>query len=264
MYDDADYVPDHTSVRASVDAVHNSHGIKLLDMCKSTNLRILNGRIGNSCKHTFYAHNGSSVIDYLLTRECNFSLLSNFTVGDFNQWSDHAPLHFALYCNNFSPNHETYTDVKYKWNSSLREQFRSGIITKLPAFNDIVENIDCLDRVSINDALDLFTTTIRSVADPLFSKNCNYSNKPSFETESCMKSADWFDNDWVHARHLYQETLSNFNKNKIDVNRSTLCSRKKYYKDLIRKKKKCAFRIKMKEIENLRRSKPKEFWKFFK
>lgn len=36
VYDDIDCCPDQVSVRASVDNVHNSHGIKLLDLCKST------------------------------------------------------------------------------------------------------------------------------------------------------------------------------------------------------------------------------------
>ena len=30
VYDDADYIPDHASDRASLDRIHNSHGIKLL------------------------------------------------------------------------------------------------------------------------------------------------------------------------------------------------------------------------------------------
>lgn len=264
VYDDIDYVPDYTSVRASVDTVNNSHGIKLLDLCKSSCIRIVNGRIGDSCKHTFYSHNGSSVIDYVLTKECNFSLLSKFTIGDFTEWSDHAPLHFSLYCNNYSPSYETFSDVKYKWDNTLREQFRSGLITKLPVLNDIVENIDYTSRMSINSVLDRFTTTIRDIADPLFSKVFSYSNKPSFDDNSCMKNADWFDNDCVDARLLYQEALRSYNIDKSDVNRITLCSRKKYYKDLIRRRKHCCYRQKMKEIENLKRNKPKDFWKFFK
>jgi hypothetical protein len=49
VLDDFDYIPDHSSVRASIDTIHNNHGIKLLDLCKSTTLRIVNGRIGDSC-----------------------------------------------------------------------------------------------------------------------------------------------------------------------------------------------------------------------
>jgi len=51
-----------------------------------------------------------------------------------------------------------------------REQFRSGIIGCLPKFNSIVEGIACNDRSSVNKAVNDFSDTIRSVADPLFSK----------------------------------------------------------------------------------------------
>ena len=45
--DDADYVPDTPLLRASFDSVCNRFGIKLLDVCKSTCLRIFNGRLGD-------------------------------------------------------------------------------------------------------------------------------------------------------------------------------------------------------------------------
>ena len=41
---DDDYVPDVPLIRASLDHT-NSFGIKLLDLCKSTSLRIANGRL---------------------------------------------------------------------------------------------------------------------------------------------------------------------------------------------------------------------------
>ena len=50
--DDNLYAPDCTSVRASVDKGSNSQGIKLIDLCKSTSLRIVNGRGCDSCKST--------------------------------------------------------------------------------------------------------------------------------------------------------------------------------------------------------------------
>ena len=38
VLDDIDYIQDHSSIRASVDTIHNNHGIKLLELCKSTTL----------------------------------------------------------------------------------------------------------------------------------------------------------------------------------------------------------------------------------
>ena len=262
-YDDADYCPDNTSVRASVDCTFNSHGVKLLDLCKSTCLRIVNGRVGNSCKHTFYSNNGSSVIDYLLANEYSFSSISDFIVHDFNEFSDHAPLHFSLLCNNVPSDYQSFTDVKYKWDDTLREQFRSQIISMLPVFNTIVQHVDYSCRTSINNVLNRFTETIRSIADPLFSKTCVYKTNPSFNVDNCIKNAEWFDNECNTARNLYHEALRTFNSCKTDINRERLCTSKRHYKDLIRKKKACCYRKQMLEIENLRKYKPRDFWRFF-
>ena len=153
---------------------------------------------------------------------------------------------------------------KYKWEDALRGQFRSGIISLLHVFNSIVQHIDYSSRSSINNMLNSFTETIRSVADPLFSKTCVYKTNPSFNVNSCIKNAQWFDNECNNARNLYHEALRTFNSCKTDINRERLCTSKKHYKDLIRKKKAYCYRQKMLEIENLRKRKPRDFWRFFK
>ena len=84
------------------------------------------------------------------------------------------------------------------------------------------------------------------------------------KTVGILKNADWFDGDCESARRLYKDALKCFNLNNSDANRSKLCQYNKLYKDLIRKKKGCAYRTKMTEIENLKKNKPREFWKFFK
>ena len=52
------YIPDNNLYRASVDSSQNSHGLKLLDLCKTCSLRILNGRVGDSNHFTFFSKNG--------------------------------------------------------------------------------------------------------------------------------------------------------------------------------------------------------------
>jgi hypothetical protein len=57
--------------------VPNSFGRRILELCKSTGLRICNGRFGvDSSKFTFQNKNGCSVIDYLLiSSDCIYSLI---------------------------------------------------------------------------------------------------------------------------------------------------------------------------------------------
>ena len=100
----ADYKPDVPSSRASDDQTLNTQGVQILDLCKSTGLRICNGRYYN-CKSgafNFVGNNGCSVIDYLLTRVCDFDRLTLFGIMEINAFSDHAPLQFAF---------KTYSDL---------------------------------------------------------------------------------------------------------------------------------------------------------
>ena len=64
--------------RKSFDNDLNNHGKRLLEICRSADLRILNGRInGDSLgRPTFHGKSGISVIDYSL---CDQDLLRNIT-----------------------------------------------------------------------------------------------------------------------------------------------------------------------------------------
>jgi len=54
-------------IRHSDDTIVNASGIKLLDICKSTDLRIVNGRIGDEGgRYTYLANTGKNVNDYAI------------------------------------------------------------------------------------------------------------------------------------------------------------------------------------------------------
>ena len=70
-----------------------------------TGFRIINfrvgedGSIGNFICHT---PKGSSIVDYCLTRERNFSVIKKFKVDDMNTISDQAYLQLSLKINNIT------------------------------------------------------------------------------------------------------------------------------------------------------------------
>ena len=78
--------------------VPNSFGRRILELCKSTGLKICNGRFGvDSSKFTFQNKNGCSVIDYLLiSSDCVYCLIKKLTVKEINTYSCHAPLAVEL------------------------------------------------------------------------------------------------------------------------------------------------------------------------
>ena len=76
--DTVDYQPDVIFEKNSQDLHINSHGRKLLELCKSANMRIVNGRLHDD-KHigsyTFCNSVGASVIDYLMANEIDFNCI---------------------------------------------------------------------------------------------------------------------------------------------------------------------------------------------
>ena len=89
------------STRINPDQGNNEYGTRLLALCRSTSLGILNGRHrgGFSNGFTFCGANGLSVIDYVLTSQNCFSHFEKYIVCNFNEFSDNAPLHVELALN---------------------------------------------------------------------------------------------------------------------------------------------------------------------
>ena len=105
--DDYVPIPDHFEVntnireRKTLDNIEVSgHHKQLLNFCKVTGLKILNGRVGIDREignFTCHIPAGSSTVDYCLTTERNFDLVENFY--EINTISDHAYLQLCLKIN---------------------------------------------------------------------------------------------------------------------------------------------------------------------
>ena len=82
--------------RNSEDKGHiDIRGEELLELCRSHNLVILNGRkTGDPWgKITSYRWNGTAVVDYVIISSDIFSKITHFKVGDYSpSVSDHCPL----------------------------------------------------------------------------------------------------------------------------------------------------------------------------
>jgi hypothetical protein len=85
-------------VRSNPDKVTNDRGSKFLSLCKSSGLRILNGRhpLDRDKDYIFLGHKGTSVIDYVITSPNVFPSIVQFIVPNFTVYSDHAPLHVRI------------------------------------------------------------------------------------------------------------------------------------------------------------------------
>ena len=95
-----EYIFDTQMPRFSQDEGHvNNNGLLLLDFCKQTGLRIMNGRVGNDSgtgRYTFVGHRGCSVVDYGICSQNLFNFIKEFEVQEPNILSDHCLINFSF------------------------------------------------------------------------------------------------------------------------------------------------------------------------
>ena len=134
-------LPDYYSTdiplkRVSEDRVFNRFGSELLDFCKQTGVRILNGRAGvdgDIGKYTYVSGAGRSLVDYVIASPHIFSLVDTFNVDDPNILNDHCICNFSLclHENNASsdsdPGITSSLPYKYVWNNEYVEAFQNAL-----------------------------------------------------------------------------------------------------------------------------------------
>lgn len=107
----------------------NNHGKRLLEICKNTDLRILNGKLcGDSIgRPTFHSILGVSVIDYAISDQDLVRHIANFIVKEQSSYSDHHPVVTWLNINTMKQNpviqlltmHFLHLSKHYIWENLL-------------------------------------------------------------------------------------------------------------------------------------------------
>ena len=95
--DDVETLPRRVSRDQEFD--QKGHANEPINFCKSTGYRIANGRIGSDKEKghfTCYKPNGNSIVDYLLVKAKDFAKISNFEIGEVNEYSDHCYLSLKI------------------------------------------------------------------------------------------------------------------------------------------------------------------------
>ncbi len=189
--------------RISFDSVCNKQGKLLLDFCKSTGTRIVNGRYGkDSGNFTFYRlfkkgtnKVAKSTIDYLLVPSKYFSDIIDFRVDEKLPESDHCSISFAfdsnvISCENKNDDCEmgnSKTYCKFKWDPSKQETFINCLFDEvgleyLEKFTDSIRELQSCDIVS-----DMFECFVEQAASRSLSKvKCN-------KTKSNQPHNEWYD-----------------------------------------------------------------------
>ena len=115
----------------SFDNELNNHGKRLLEICRSADLRILNGRVSgdSSGRATFHERNGTSVVDYAICDENIFPTVARFVVKEPSFFSDHSPVITWLNIEtnkNVAPTNDTLKRLprQFCWENDSTQKFK--------------------------------------------------------------------------------------------------------------------------------------------
>ena len=245
--------------RNSQDDTVNPRGNELLDLCKSLDLNIVNGRktgdlFGN---YTCFQWNGNSVVDYLVTSSCALENVMKFQVGDFLPWlSDHCPIYFtlelhsSLFNNPVTEAPRKTAPKQYVWPAEEKQKYMNSLQsqyfqTKLDRFSEV-------DLSDPNLAVSYITDVLIDAAEKtkLKSVKRNIDKDPPWFNDSCH---DIKDNIKRLGKKVKKEP-------KNDHIRRELFSEKKKLKNQV-KKNKTEFKKQLMEEMKQSNNDSKKFWK---
>mgnify|MGYP000654050777 CR=1 FL=1 len=122
----------------------SSNGYRFIEVCKNTNLFIVNGRVGSDRNVGKVTSKGVSLIDYAVCSPKIFSIIDEFCVLDFcNLLSDvHSPIVLTLnFCFKSKQEKMETQNIPRKW-----VQEKSNTFVEKISETEIAEIIDLLDN----------------------------------------------------------------------------------------------------------------------
>ena len=234
-------LPSDLPPRRSLDpGVPSPFGHKLLALCQSCNLYIMNGRVQGDAQGalTCYPPNGSSLVDYVIASTGVFSLQPTLKVHGLQPESDHCPLTLCIQpcvtsrgCTEHAPIAQRQMLKHYPERAvAFREVLASAMHTQML-------DIDPGTQLQLNIA------HAARVVHGVKKKNCPIKPKP------------WFDADCMQLRNRLQRMSSR------DPRRPQVMSA---YKRLLRSKRRQAQHTKHAALPELALSNPAAFWQAYR
>ena len=251
--------------RNSYDSTTNKNGRKLLNVCRSLGLYILNGRTkGDSLgRYTFSSHVGSSVVDYAIT-DMNPTLINGFTVTPQTHLSDHNQL--LLYIKSSSkPSPKLHRaslrnlPPSFKWSKQSTTKYRE--VTDRPDIKKQLENFQNntyeISPPGVNQAAKDFHKILHTIAETAQLRKINY-KKPSNK-----QSNKWFDKECKALRNTLRTVSNNKHRDPdnadLRIAHSTL---QKKYKQTLKKKKQDLISKNLQQLEEALQE--NSFWETWK
>ena len=232
----------------------DSFGHKLLNLCKTLNIQIINGRLGKDANQGKYTTRNLSVIDYTLTTPDLFDDLKDFEILDFNPLlSDvHCPLIFSLLAHSKEP--ETQKCIqkipKIRWDGSKNSEFLNNIDDQeIESLNRLLDNFSP-EPESTDIEIENFVKITNDILNKAKEKTF-VPKKPFTKHDSNKKS--WYDRELTIAKNR-------FNTVRKKKNKSATRQVSKHYKSLLQSKFHNFLGKRNQKLKNTKIKNPRMYW----
>ncbi|MES9880123.1 MAG: reverse transcriptase family protein, partial [Sedimenticola sp.] len=270
-----DYTCDTELPRMSQDSVINSNGRLLIDLCRASGLRIVNGRVCNDTgKCTYVGSRGSSMVDFVLVTVPLLQLFSSFNVDDPNILSDHCTVNFTMSCNRQEQensqnmqmdDNQHIQNVQYKfvWETANINSYKCALNSH-ETTETIVRLRETLNDTSssrdIDDTVDRFNNLLNDVCTPLFKKSIkvNPSDNKSYSKKYTL------DENSETAKEIFFNNLNKYRQDETPYNRTQLVKSRSDYKQCLRKCKYEQAKSQTTKLLQARLKNAKQYWQLLK
>ena len=248
--------------RVSMDNICNASGVKLIDLCQGSDLRIVNGRVGDDANvgsFTFESSRGSSLIDYVLASINLFPIFTNFIVHDMHTCTSHAPISFCLKAE-FSCKAEqcNLKEVEHiQWDNEKNDIFKDILSNKMELLNSTVDNV-FNQMGDLNSAVDTFADVLYSSAYTVYGKKKllgRNQKKPVRKYRS-----PWFTHECELARQELRATSRAYRKYRTIELRTSEMEKRRQYRNMKRKAKRQFKKDQKQFFSDCAKNNPQKFW----
>ena len=250
--------------RKSRDQVVNEYGRNLLQFCKTSGFRIMNGRLGNTSntsEFTCFKHNGASIVDYLICKPSSITHVADLKIHPKRVESDHAPIQFSLKVTKALELQESDSNCKiindFKWDHR-----------KIQEYKDNFKNKHCqgkADQLMINIVNADFNSDKLCTIYNAYLKDAigNIFKTKKTKKGTVFPQNKWFNDECKNMKKLVNEfpkkydiTIAplsgQYQKLEAEYTRIKQLHKRNYQKDT---------RLK---LENMHSNQPSAYWKFWK
>ena len=257
--------------RSSDDTKANRYGKELIELCKSSEMKIMNGyfnRDKTTGEFTCYTANGKSLIDYLICDVHCYHALSAFAIEPLNSDSDHRPLVFSFNVTLHKTTQQTVHNIT-KINDNSRDRFyryrfnvedAPGMITSLNGERCASHYDNFMEHIVQDNGVENVVNGVYTLLETAISQT--FQRKYQKSVGDTFPKNEWFDLECKSLKRSLNDFPKHNDLNKND-NLTEYVKLKKKYRATTQKKKR-EYQNKIREnLNRMETTNPQEYWNYW-